>query len=138
MSENLAFKGKMVWFGLDWFGMVWFFVLQLVKVVLVSIRTKFELSMCLVCPTIEINVCSAYLQNAIVYFSRLPSIGRESSTSRIVYVFIDGFVKFLISGIFISIVGHTRHLKAPNELHYKKPNQTKLNQSKPNHNPFKC
>ena len=28
-----------------------------------SIHTKFELSMCLVCPTIDINVCSAYLQN---------------------------------------------------------------------------
>ena len=58
MSENLAFKGKMVRFSL-----VWFFVFLLVKVVLVSIRTKFELSMCLVCPTIDINVCSAYLQN---------------------------------------------------------------------------
>ena len=48
--------------------MVWFFVFQLVKVVLVSIRTKFELSMCLVCPTIEINVCSAYLQNVLHRF----------------------------------------------------------------------
>ena len=48
--------------------MVCFFVFQLVKVVLVSIRTKFELSMCLVCPTIEINVCSAYLQNGLVRF----------------------------------------------------------------------
>ena len=67
MSENLAFKGKMVRFGLDWFGLVWFFVFLLVKVVLVSIRTKFELSMCLVCPTIEINVCSAYLQNVLVH-----------------------------------------------------------------------
>ena len=68
MSENLAFKGNMVRFGLDWFGLVCFFVFQLVKVVLVSIRTKFELSMCLVCPTIEINVCSAYLQNVLVHF----------------------------------------------------------------------
>ena len=25
MSENLAFKGKMVRFGLDWFGLVWLF-----------------------------------------------------------------------------------------------------------------
>ena len=58
MSENLAFKGKMVRFGLDWFGLVWFFVFQVVKVVLVNIRTKFELSWCLVCPTIEINICS--------------------------------------------------------------------------------
>ena len=24
MSENLAFKGKMVWFGLYWFGLDWF------------------------------------------------------------------------------------------------------------------
>jgi len=24
MSENLAFKGKMVRFGLEWFGLVWF------------------------------------------------------------------------------------------------------------------
>ena len=63
MSENLAFKGNMVRFGLDWFGLVWFFVFQLVKVVLVSICTKFEHSMCIVCPTIDINVCSTYLQN---------------------------------------------------------------------------
>ena len=61
----------MVWFGMVWFGMVWFFVFQLVNVVLVSICTKFELSMCLVCPTIEINVCSAYLQNVLVRFSKL-------------------------------------------------------------------
>ena len=63
MSENLAFKGKMVRFGL-----VWFFVFLLVKVVLVSIRTKFELSMCLVCPTIGSKVFSAYLQNVLVHF----------------------------------------------------------------------
>ena len=37
--------------------------------VLVSIRTKFELSMCFVCPTIDINVCSAYLQNVLVLLS---------------------------------------------------------------------
>ena len=24
MTENLAFKGKLVWFGLDWFSLVWF------------------------------------------------------------------------------------------------------------------
>ena len=34
---------------------------QLVKVVLVNIRTKFELSRCLVCRTIEINICSILL-----------------------------------------------------------------------------
>ena len=67
MFENLAFKGKMVWFDFDWFSLVWF-VLQLVKVVLGSIHTKFELSMCLGCPTIEINVHSAYLQNGLVRF----------------------------------------------------------------------
>ena len=63
MSENLAFKGKMVWFGLGWFGLVWFFMFQLVKVILVSMHTKFELSRCLVCPTIEMNVPIAYPQN---------------------------------------------------------------------------
>ena len=24
MAENLAFEGKLVWFGLDWFSLVWF------------------------------------------------------------------------------------------------------------------
>ena len=24
MRENLAFKGKLGWFGLDWFSLVWF------------------------------------------------------------------------------------------------------------------
>ena len=24
MAENLAFKGKLVWFGLVWFDLVWF------------------------------------------------------------------------------------------------------------------
>ena len=58
----------MVWIGLVLYGLIRFFVLQLVKVVLVSICTKFELSMCLVCPKIEINVCSAYFQNVLVRF----------------------------------------------------------------------
>ena len=40
-------------------------MLQLVRVVLVSIHTKFELSMCIVCPTIEINMSSAYLKNGL-------------------------------------------------------------------------
>ena len=67
MSENLAFKWIMVWFGLDWFSLVWFgfFMLHRVRVVLVSIHTKFELSMCIVCPTIEINMSSAYLKNGL-------------------------------------------------------------------------
>ena len=49
-----------------WFRLVWFFMLQLVRVVLVSIHTKFELSMCIVCPTSEINMPSAYLKNGLV------------------------------------------------------------------------
>ena len=24
MAENLAFKGNLIWFGLDWFSLVWF------------------------------------------------------------------------------------------------------------------
>ena len=79
ISENLAFKGKMVLFGLDWFGLVLFFVFLLVKVVLVSIRFKFEISMCLVCPTIEINVCSAYLQNVLVRFFFRKHCGSENT-----------------------------------------------------------
>ena len=57
----------LVQFGLDWLGLVWlgFVMLQLVRVVLVSIHTKFELSMCIVCPTIEINMSSAYLKNGL-------------------------------------------------------------------------
>ena len=56
MAENLTFKGKLVGFGL-----VWFLMLQSIREVLVSIHTKFELSRCLVCPTIEINICSILL-----------------------------------------------------------------------------
>ena len=65
MSEDLAFKGK--WFDLVWIGSVWFgfFMLQRFRVVLVSIHTKFELSMCIVCPTIEINMLNAYLKNGL-------------------------------------------------------------------------
>ena len=37
------------------------FMWQFVKEVLVSIHTIFELSRCLVCPTIEINICSILL-----------------------------------------------------------------------------
>ena len=63
MSENFAFKWRMVWFGLVQFGLVWFFMLQLVRLIFVSIHTKFELSRCLVCPTIEMNMPIAYPQN---------------------------------------------------------------------------
>ena len=62
----------MVLFGLVLLGLICFFVFLLVKVVLVSICTKFELSMCRVCPTIDINVCSAYLQKVSVHFLRHP------------------------------------------------------------------
>ena len=43
------------------FGWVWFLMLQSVREVLVSIHTKFEVSRCLVCLTIEINICSTLL-----------------------------------------------------------------------------
>ena len=48
MAENLAFKDKLVWFGLDWFSLVWILMLQSVKEVLVNLHTKFELFRCLV------------------------------------------------------------------------------------------
>ena len=51
-----------------WFGIVWFLVFQLVKMVLVSIRTKFELSMCIVCPTIDINMRIGQPQNVGFFF----------------------------------------------------------------------
>ena len=98
-----------------WFGMVWFFVFQLVKVVLVSIRTKFELSMCLVCPTIDINMRIGQPQN-VGLFSRLPFVERESSVIGNVTL-IDCLERFFISSILhilISIVGHTRHLESYN------------------------
>ena len=56
MAENLAFKGKLVWFGLDWFGLVWLLMLQSVKEVLLSIHAEFELSRCLVYSTIDIKL----------------------------------------------------------------------------------
>ena len=56
MAENLASKGKLVWFGLSWFSLVWFLIMKSVREVLVSIHTKPELYMCLMSPTIEINV----------------------------------------------------------------------------------
>ena len=57
-----------------WFGMVCFFVFQLVKVVLVSICTKFELSMCLVCPTIDINMRIEQPQNDGFFLLLLNSV----------------------------------------------------------------
>ena len=56
MAEKLVFKLKLVCLGL-----VWFLMLQSVRKVLVSIHTKFEVAMYLVCPTIEINICSILL-----------------------------------------------------------------------------
>ena len=44
MAENLAFKGKLVWFGLDWFSLVWFvfFVVWLVRLCQEKYCTKFD------------------------------------------------------------------------------------------------
>ena len=56
MTENLVFKDKLVWFGLDWFSLVWILMLQSVKEVLVNLHTKFELSRCRVYPTIKLNL----------------------------------------------------------------------------------
>ena len=61
MAEHLVFKGKLVWFSFNWFTLVWFLMLQSVREVLVNIHAKFEVSRCLVCPTIEINMCSILL-----------------------------------------------------------------------------
>ena len=46
MAEYLAFKGKLVWFGLDWFSLVWisFFMLKSFTEVVLIIHTKFELN----------------------------------------------------------------------------------------------
>ena len=57
----------MVWFGQVEFGLVWFLVLQSVKEVLLSILTKFELSTCLVHPTVEINICSVLVIKSLIY-----------------------------------------------------------------------
>ena len=46
-------------------------MLQSVREVIVSIHTKFELSKCLVCPTIEINICSITL---------IKNLAREDTT----------------------------------------------------------
>ena len=73
MAENLAFRGKLVWFGLVWFDL--FFD----AVVLLSIHIKFELSRCLGCPTIEIYICSIPLIKS-GYKHRHPSM--DNSTNR--------------------------------------------------------
>ena len=47
MGENLAYKGKLVLFGLFWFGLVWYclvFDVLVLKEVLLSIHAKFELN----------------------------------------------------------------------------------------------
>ena len=46
--------------------MVWFLTLQLVKGILVNIHTKFGLFTCLVCPTIEINMCTVALKKSLI------------------------------------------------------------------------
>ena len=55
MAENLVFKGKQVWF----------LMLQSVRKALVNIHTQFEVSRCLICPTIQINICSIQLITGI-------------------------------------------------------------------------
>ena len=62
-------ENGLVWFELVQFILVWFFMLQLVRLILVSIHTKCELSRCLVCPTIEINMLDTYPQNELFPFS---------------------------------------------------------------------
>ena len=46
MAEKLAYKGILVWFGLDWFILVWFgfLMFQSDREVLPSIKTKFEVN----------------------------------------------------------------------------------------------
>ena len=61
-------------------------------VVLVSICTKFELSMCLVCPTIEINVCSDYLQNVLVHFHRRCFVKATPVNSSILWMYVCMYV----------------------------------------------
>ena len=63
MTEKLVFKGNLVWLGLAWFSLVWFvfFIFLSIREVLLSIHTKFDLSMCLVGPTIKFNICSILL-----------------------------------------------------------------------------
>ena len=58
---QVQFESWFELFGLGWFSLVWFLMLQFVRKVLVSIHAKFDLSRCLVCPTIEINICSILL-----------------------------------------------------------------------------
>ena len=47
MADNLAFKGKLVMFGMVWIGLVWFglfLMLKYVREILLIIHTKFELN----------------------------------------------------------------------------------------------
>ena len=47
MAENIAFKGKLVRFGLVWIGLVWFgldFYVKSVREVILIIQTKFEIN----------------------------------------------------------------------------------------------
>ena len=46
--------------------MVSFLMLQLLKGILVNIHTKFGLFTCLVCPTIEINMCTVALKKSLI------------------------------------------------------------------------
>ena len=82
MAEHIVFKGKLVSFGLNWFTLLLF------GFWLINIHNTFELSWCLVCPTIEINLCSiplikksdkpAYTQAEFATSRRLPFYKNES------------------------------------------------------------
>ena len=54
-------ENNLVWFELVQFGL--FFMLHLIRLILFSIHAKFELSRCLVCSTIEMNMPIAYPKN---------------------------------------------------------------------------
>ena len=61
LTDLAAAQGLPQYFHLKLAKVSFTFMLQSVREVLVSIHTKFELSRCLVCPTIEINICSILL-----------------------------------------------------------------------------
>ena len=42
MADNLAFKGKMVWFGLVWNGLVWYGLVFLPKLCLGSVKNPYD------------------------------------------------------------------------------------------------
>ena len=73
----------MVWFALVYFGLVWFLMLQFVREVLVSIHTKFELSMCLVyCHTqakLKLKAKLVWLDNQLISHTTTTAVLFEPS-----------------------------------------------------------